>query len=70
MSRSETSEREKTESLNPRHFYAAYIFNRAESRERDVNLVIENAQRLGYPLHPRAFRACGYTDDTALHSDK
>lgn len=36
------------EILSPRHFYAAYIFDRAESRREDVGKVLEHAGRLGY----------------------
>jgi hypothetical protein len=38
------------ESLDPRHFYAAYVFDRAHERESDVVSVIERAQSLGYPV--------------------
>jgi len=36
--------------LDPRHFYAAYVFDQAESREGDVSVVLEHAARLGYPV--------------------
>jgi hypothetical protein len=38
------------EKLHPGHFYAAYIFDRAETREEDVRKVLEVAQDLGYPI--------------------
>jgi hypothetical protein len=38
------------EILYPHDFYAAYIFDRATSREQDVVRVIEHAFTLGYPL--------------------
>jgi hypothetical protein len=36
--------------LDPRHFYAAYVFDQAHEREDDVATLIEQAQQLGYPL--------------------
>ena len=38
------------ENLNPHHFYAAYVFDQAETRNRDVTAVVEQAKRLGYPV--------------------
>ena len=38
------------EILNPRHFYAAYVFDRAGTRLEDVKPLIEQAQHLGYPI--------------------
>ncbi|MCJ7722923.1 MAG: hypothetical protein MUP03_02205 [Anaerolineales bacterium] len=38
------------EFLDPHHFYAAYIFDSANEREQDVQVLIEQAQRLGYPV--------------------
>jgi hypothetical protein len=35
--------------LDPRHFYAAYIFDQAHERREDIATVIEQAQQLGYP---------------------
>jgi hypothetical protein len=40
----------KAEELNPGHFYAAYIFDQAETREEDVRIVLEQAHNLGYPV--------------------
>lgn len=34
----------------PGHFYAAYIFDQAESREGDIRKVLEQAHNLGYPI--------------------
>jgi hypothetical protein len=38
------------EDLDPRHFYAAYIFDQAHGRQDDVATLIEQAQQLGYPV--------------------
>ena len=38
------------EVFDPHHFYAAYIFDKAENRRVDVNTLIEHALRLGYPV--------------------
>lgn len=38
------------EYLDPRHFYAAYVFDQAEERGSDVQSVIELAHELGYPV--------------------
>jgi len=44
------SDLEQTEEiLDPRHFYAAYIFDRAHERGDDVASIVEQAQQLGYP---------------------
>jgi hypothetical protein len=43
-------EQANAEILDPRHFYAAYVFDQAADRERDVRAVIEQAQALEYPL--------------------
>jgi len=40
----------ETEILDPHHFYAAYIFDRASEREPDVLALIEQAQELEYPI--------------------
>jgi len=50
LSLTEEGNREDTEILDPRHFYAAYIFDRAKTREDDVRSVIEGAQKLDYPV--------------------
>ena len=41
--------RERDEDLDLRHFYAAYIFDQAHERQRDVATIVEQAQRLGNP---------------------
>jgi hypothetical protein len=41
---------EIAEVMNPRHFYAAYIFDQAETHQQDIQAVIEQAHQLGYPL--------------------
>lgn len=38
------------EDLNPRHFYAAYIYQYAEAHERDITTLLESAQELGSPV--------------------
>ncbi len=38
------------EDLSGDHFYAAYIFDQAGSRRPDIETVIAEAQRLGYPV--------------------
>jgi hypothetical protein len=38
------------EHLDPRHYYAAYVFDGAERREHDVTTLVEEARRLGYPV--------------------
>ncbi len=38
------------EDLNPRHFYAAYIYDEAETHKEDVATLIEQAQELEYPV--------------------
>ena len=43
-------DQQKTEILDPRHFYAAYVFDRAAERGSDVQTVIEEAQELRYPV--------------------
>jgi hypothetical protein len=37
------------EDLDPRHFYAAYVFDQAHEREDDIAALVEQAQQLGYP---------------------
>jgi hypothetical protein len=41
---------DKPEILDPYHFYAAYVFDRANERQTDVQTLIEQSQELGYPL--------------------
>jgi hypothetical protein len=38
------------ENLDPRHFYAAYSFDKAESRHDDIVTLVAEARRLGYPV--------------------
>jgi len=38
------------EILDPRHFYAAYVFDEAETRKYHIAAVVGEAQRLGYPV--------------------
>jgi len=40
----------KAEIVDPHHFYAAYVFDQAETHRQDILMLIEQAQRLGYPL--------------------
>jgi hypothetical protein len=32
------------------HFYAAYVFDQAETHKGDITTLIDEAQRLGYPV--------------------
>ena len=41
---------EQPEFLHPGHFYAAYVFDQAHERETDIQILIGEAQRLGYPV--------------------
>jgi hypothetical protein len=41
---------EPAESLDPRHFYAAYVFDRSNERKVDIEAIIEKARELNYPL--------------------
>ncbi|MCK4978632.1 MAG: hypothetical protein KAS36_16980 [Anaerolineales bacterium] len=36
--------------LLPGHFYAAYVFDQAETRAHDVETIIKQAQQLSYPV--------------------
>jgi hypothetical protein len=36
--------------LDPRHFYAAYVFDNADGHKHDVITIVEEARRLGYPV--------------------
>ena len=38
------------EDLDPRHFYAAYVFDQAHERQDDIATLLEQAQHLGYPV--------------------
>ena len=38
------------EILDPRHFFAAYIFDRAAERAADIQRMIESAQEMSYPV--------------------
>lgn len=38
------------ESLDPRHFYAAYVFDDPPTRRRDITVLIGQAQQLGFPV--------------------
>lgn len=38
------------EILDPRHFYAAYTFEKANERWRDIETIIGKARELGYPV--------------------
>ena len=40
----------KAETLDPHHFYAAYVFDGAEAHQQDIQVLIEQAQQLEYPL--------------------
>jgi hypothetical protein len=46
----ETAAEQSEENLDTRHFYAAYVFDKPEMRANDVRTLIEEAQRLGYPV--------------------
>lgn len=32
------------------HFYAAYVFDQAETHQKDITTIIEQSTRLGYPM--------------------
>jgi hypothetical protein len=38
------------EIMDPRHFYAAYVFDQAETHQQDILMLYAQAQHLGYPL--------------------
>ena len=40
----------RAEIMDPRHFYAAYVFDQAETHQQDILTLIEQAQHFGYPL--------------------
>lgn len=42
--------RPEIEILDPRHFYAAYIFDRAIEHKEDIEAILEQAKELGYPV--------------------
>jgi hypothetical protein len=41
---------EQREFLDPYHFYAAYVFDRVNEHQADVQTLIEQSQELGYPV--------------------
>ncbi|MBN1669057.1 MAG: hypothetical protein JW862_18330 [Anaerolineales bacterium] len=43
-------EQPETEILAPGHFYAAYVFDRANERETDIGAILEQASALGYAV--------------------
>ena len=43
-------EEQGEEDLDPRHFYAAYVFDGAHERGDDIATLVEQAQQLGYPV--------------------
>lgn len=45
-----TTEQVTSEELNPRHFYAAYIYEYAEAHELNITTLLVSAQELGYPV--------------------
>lgn len=38
------------EQLSSNHFYAAYVFDLAETRQAHIAILLEEAQRFGYPV--------------------
>lgn len=44
----EVGGRMEAEILDPHHFYAAYIFDQSETREKDITTLLEQSQQLGY----------------------
>ena len=42
--------REQREILDPYHFYAAYVFDRVNEHQSDVQTLIEQSHELSYPL--------------------
>ena len=43
-------EQSRIEAIDPHHFYAAYVFDDAATRRRDVAALLHEAQRLSYPV--------------------
>jgi hypothetical protein len=41
---------EERELYGSNHFYAAYVFDQAETHRVDITTLIDEAQRLGYPV--------------------
>jgi hypothetical protein len=46
----ETKDVFEEENIVPGHFYAAYVFDNADTRKGDVGTIIDEAKRLGYPI--------------------
>jgi hypothetical protein len=46
----EAAAEESEEILDPRHFYAAYVFDWPDTRGQDIKVLINQAQLLGYPV--------------------
>lgn len=40
----------RQEPLDPHHLYAAYVFDQAETQQKDIAAVIREARRLGHPV--------------------
>jgi hypothetical protein len=38
------------ENLDPRHFYAAYVFDWADTRVDDITMLLKQAHQFGYPV--------------------
>src|SRR5262245_8004609 len=45
-----SSEQSQPETLDSLHFYAAYVFDDAPTRRRDIAVLMHEAQHLGYPV--------------------
>jgi len=46
----DTGRSPEIETFTPNHFYAAYIFDQAETHKEDIRILLEEAQRLVYPV--------------------
>jgi hypothetical protein len=46
----EKSYQPEIEICYPNHFYAAYIFDQAESHQQDIGAIIEESQHMRYPV--------------------
>jgi hypothetical protein len=50
LSLESADQQEPSEDFNPRHFYAAYIYDQAEGHKEDVTTLIEKARELEYTV--------------------
>lgn len=45
-----SGEQQAEKDIDPRHFYAAYVFDRAHERQSDITTLVAQAQQFGYPV--------------------